>query len=67
MHRLSRPSAPRCLGRFRHGRNLQTAEEIFSLALEFEDSDWQPILDQELNDIAGKPFETAIRHVLQIR
>jgi uncharacterized protein (TIGR02646 family) len=45
---------------------LQTAEEIVSLAMEFDDADWRPYLDEELNAISGKPFETAIRHVLQI-
>ena len=45
---------------------VQTAEEIVSLAMEFEDSDWRPLLDEELSAISGKPFETAIRHVLQI-
>ena len=35
------------------------------MALEFEESEWLPFLEEELQAIAGQPFETAIRHVLQ--
>ena len=44
---------------------LQTAKEIAEMALEFEESEWLPFLEEELQAIAGQPFETAIRHVLQ--
>lgn len=44
----------------------QTAEEFLTLANEFDEDEWRPLLEQELKAIAGQPFETAIRHVLQI-
>ena len=43
-----------------------TAEEFLALADEFDEDDWRPLLEQELKALAGQPFETAIRHVLQI-
>jgi uncharacterized protein (TIGR02646 family) len=45
---------------------LETAEELLDLSNVFEEEEWRPFLDQELKAIAGQPFETAIRHVLQI-
>ncbi|PFG08822.1 MULTISPECIES: retron Ec78 anti-phage system effector HNH endonuclease PtuB [unclassified Marinobacter] len=45
---------------------LQTAETLLGLSEMFEEEEWRPCLEQELKDIAGQPFETAIRHVLQI-
>ena len=44
----------------------QTAEELLGFAEIFDEEDWRPLLEQELQAIAGQPFETAIRHVLQI-
>ena len=43
---------------FRQPKNSQFAEE-------FDEDEWRPLLDAELEAIAGAPFETAIRHVLQ--
>ncbi len=45
---------------------LQTAEEFLALADQFDEAEWRPLLQQELDSVAGKPFETAIRHVLDI-
>jgi uncharacterized protein (TIGR02646 family) len=42
----------------------QTAEELMQLAENFDATDWLPLLQQELKDIAHLPFATAIRHVL---
>ena len=43
---------------------IQTAEELASYAEEFEESDWRPLLEDELEKTASMPFATAIRHVL---
>ncbi|WP_338352887.1 retron Ec78 anti-phage system effector HNH endonuclease PtuB [Thalassolituus oleivorans] len=43
---------------------LQTAEELASLAEEFEEEDWLPLLNAELEAIKNLPFSTAIKHVL---
>lgn len=45
---------------------LYDAEELAQLAVEFDESEWRPILEDILRSIEGHPFETAIRHVLQI-
>jgi uncharacterized protein (TIGR02646 family) len=45
---------------------LNTAEELLGLSEVFEEEEWRPFLEQELRAISGQPFETAIRHVLQI-
>ncbi|MEA1053398.1 retron Ec78 anti-phage system effector HNH endonuclease PtuB [Lamprobacter modestohalophilus] len=44
----------------------QTAEELLAFAAEFEESEWRALLEEELRAIKGQPFETAIRHVLQV-
>ena len=43
----------------------QTAEELAELALQLEPEDWFELLNDELEEVAGLPFETAIRHLLQ--
>jgi uncharacterized protein (TIGR02646 family) len=43
---------------------LQTAEELWLLADNFDDVEWQQLLDDELAAIADLPFVTAIRHTL---
>ncbi|MDM8547202.1 retron Ec78 anti-phage system effector HNH endonuclease PtuB [Candidatus Venteria ishoeyi] len=43
---------------------LQTAEELASLAAEFDEADWLPLLQDELDSIKNLPFSTAIKHVL---
>lgn len=43
---------------------IQTAEFLTEMAEEFEEKDWLPLLQDELNSIKGLPFETAIRHIL---
>lgn len=45
---------------------LDDAKEIALFAEEFDESDWRPLLEDRLKSIEGLPFETAIRHVLQI-
>ena len=57
-------------GALRHMRRkaaagyLQTAEEFRQYAEEFDQADWQPLLDQELATIEPLPFATTIRHAL---
>ena len=43
---------------------LQTAETFAEIAAEFPETDWMPLLQQELSDTAHLPFATAIKHVL---
>jgi len=43
---------------------LQTAEELASYAVEFDEADWSPLLKEELEQIKNLPFTTAIKHVL---
>jgi len=43
---------------------LQTAKELAEYAAEFDEDDWRPLLDEELDHIEGLPFTTAIKHVL---
>lgn len=43
---------------------LQTAEELAAYAAEFDEADWFPILEEELNQIKHLPFTTAIKHTL---
>lgn len=43
---------------------LQTAEELATYAEEFEEVDWLPLLQDELNQIKDLPFTTAIKHTL---
>lgn len=43
---------------------LQTAEELAEMALEFEEEEWLPLFEQELNATRDLPFATAIRHIL---
>ncbi len=43
---------------------LQTAEEFMQFAQEFDESEWLPLLDQELAATAHLPFVTVIRHAL---
>jgi hypothetical protein len=43
---------------------LQTAETLWALAEEFDDDEWQQLIDEELAAIADLPFVTAIRHTL---
>lgn len=57
-------------GALRHMRKaavqgyITTAEEIVEMALNFDESEWLPILEQELQAITELPFTTAIRHTL---
>lgn len=43
---------------------VQTAEYFASLADQFPTGEWQPLLQEELDNIASLPYATAIRHVL---
>ncbi|SHG35829.1 TIGR02646 family protein [Marinomonas polaris DSM 16579] len=43
---------------------LQTAEELVTYVEEFEEVDWLPLLQDELNQIKDLPFTTAIKHTL---
>jgi uncharacterized protein (TIGR02646 family) len=43
---------------------MQTAEELAGYAAEFDEADWLPLLQDELDQIKDLPFTTAIRHVL---
>lgn len=43
---------------------VQTAEFFASLAAQFPDEEWQPLLQEELDNIDALPYATAIRHVL---
>lgn len=43
---------------------LQTAEEIATYVEEFDEADWLPLLQDELDKIESLPFTTAIKHVL---
>lgn len=43
---------------------LQTAEELAGYAAEFDEADWLPLLQDELNQIKDLPFTTAIKHML---
>lgn len=43
---------------------VQTAEEIAELANDYPESEWLPLLQDELAKISHLPFATAIKHVL---
>ena len=43
---------------------MQTAEELASYAAEFDEADWLPLLQDELDKIKDLPFMTAIKHTL---
>ncbi len=43
---------------------IQTAEELAAFADEFEEHEWHPLLEDELDKIKKLPFTTAIKHVL---
>ncbi len=43
---------------------IQTAEEITEMALQFNEEDWLPLLEEELGAIKSLPFATAVRHLL---
>ena len=43
---------------------VQTAEEFAEIAKEYPESEWLPLLLQELSATANLPFATAIKHVL---
>ncbi|MDX8413362.1 MAG: retron Ec78 anti-phage system effector HNH endonuclease PtuB [Mariprofundales bacterium] len=43
---------------------VQTAEELLAIAENFDENEWMPLLQQELNTIKNQPFATAIKHVL---
>lgn len=43
---------------------IQTAEELASYAEEFDEADWLPLLQEELDSIKDLPFTTAIKHTL---
>ena len=45
---------------------LQTPEELLQFTEILDEKEWRPELEQALNEFADKPFETTIRHVLQI-
>ena len=42
----------------------QTAETFAELASQFDESEWLPLLQDELNQTAHLPYATAIKHVL---
>ena len=43
---------------------LQTAQELQKIAETFDESEWQPFLEAELETIQDEPFVTVIRHAL---
>lgn len=43
---------------------IQTAEEFAEMANHFQESEWLPLLQQEVSNIAHLPYATAIKHVL---
>tara|TARA_B100000408_G_scaffold99292_1_gene76723 strand:- start:8383 stop:9021 length:639 start_codon:yes stop_codon:yes gene_type:complete len=43
---------------------IQTAEELVLYAAEFDEEDWLPLLQAELDAIKDLPFTTAIKHTL---
>ena len=43
---------------------LQTAQELQEVAEAFDESEWRPFLEQELEAIQDEPFVTVIRHAL---
>lgn len=43
---------------------LQTAEDLATYAAEFDETDWLPLLQEELDQIKHLPFTTAIKHTL---
>lgn len=43
---------------------LQTAEDLASYAAEFDEAEWLPLLQDELDQIKYLPFATAIKHTL---
>jgi len=45
---------------------LQTAEDLATLAIEYDESEWKPLLEQELEAIRNHPFATAIKHTLML-
>lgn len=57
-------------GALRHMRKaavqgyLQTAEDIFEMASNFDEDEWWPLLEAELQATEHLPFTTAIRHIL---
>jgi len=44
---------------------VQTAEELMEMATTFDESEWYPLLEQELEAIKNHPFATAIKHTLE--
>jgi uncharacterized protein (TIGR02646 family) len=61
-------------GRLRHMRQSavlgykKTVEEFLEMAQHFDDADWRPILNNELNRIRmDEPFSTAIIHLFVMR
>ncbi|WP_444935854.1 retron Ec78 anti-phage system effector HNH endonuclease PtuB [Microbulbifer sp. JMSA004] len=43
---------------------IETAEEFADYAADFEEEEWLPLLEEELENIKNLPFTTAIKHVL---
>ncbi|MEQ1779651.1 MAG: retron Ec78 anti-phage system effector HNH endonuclease PtuB [Nitrosomonas sp.] len=43
---------------------IQTAEEFASMANNFPEAEWLPLLQEELATIINLPFATAIKHIL---
>lgn len=43
---------------------LKTGEELWELAAEYSQEEWQPLLDSELLATSNLPFATTIKHVL---
>lgn len=43
---------------------IQTAEELAEFAQNFEECEWRPLLDEQLQAVESLPFATAIKHVL---
>lgn len=43
---------------------IQTAETFAEMAESFDEEEWLPLLQEEIQNIAHRPFATAIKHVL---
>jgi hypothetical protein len=43
---------------------IQTAETFAEIAKEYDEKEWLPLLQEEIQKISHLPFATAIKHVL---
>lgn len=43
---------------------IQTAEEFANLATQFPETEWMPLLQEEITNTAHLPYATAIKHIL---